>query len=186
VVDPTKPPHPLGPLLDLLPLYAGVTVSGAGKAQLLLDLGALAKAATAPGRAATVLRRGQPRVLLVDDSRIGRENAARILSAAGYQTIGVEDGWEAWELLGERRFDAVVTDLEMPRMDGYELIARIRSEPTLRGLPVLVYSARNSSAARDRALAAGASTVLPKAPGKRGLPEALRALLGDAALTAWA
>jgi chemosensory pili system protein ChpA (sensor histidine kinase/response regulator) len=172
--------RPLGPVLAPLPLYAGVTVSGAGKAQLVLDLGALAEAAHGAGRATGIgARRTQPRVLVVDDSRLSREAAARLLAGAGYHPITAEDGWEAWEMLGERRFDAVVTDLEMPRVDGFELIARIRSEPTLRGLPVVVLSSRTSQATRDRALRAGASTVLPKVPNKRGLAEALAALLGD-------
>ena len=116
--------RPPGPLIGLIPIYGGVTASGAGKAQLVLDLGTLAdiaySAAALPPAAA---RRGQPRVLVVDDSRLAREAAARLLGASGYQTVPAEDGWEAWEMLGERRFDAVVTALEMPRLDGFELIA---------------------------------------------------------------
>ncbi len=172
--------RPLGPLLGQIPLFAGVTVSGAGKAQLVLDLGALAEAAGAPPRpAATSLRRGQPRVLVVDDSRLSREAAARQLAAAGYHPVTADDGFEAWEMMGERRFDAVVTDLEMPRLDGLDLIERIRREPTLRGLPVLVLSSRTSKATRERLLAAGANAVLPKVASKRALADALGAVLGE-------
>jgi chemotaxis protein histidine kinase CheA len=172
--------RPLGPLLGQISLYAGVTISGAGKAQLVLDLAALAEAAHAPPKhASPPLRRGQPRVLVVDDSRLSREAAARVLAAAGYHPVTAEDGWEAWEMLGERRFDAVVTDLEMPRVDGFELITRIRHEPTLRGLPVVVLSSRTSQATRDRAVEAGANVVLPKVPNKRGLADALAALLSE-------
>jgi CheY-like chemotaxis protein len=117
-------------------------------------------------------------VLVVDDSRLARETAARALVAAGLHPVTVEDGWEAWELLGERRFDAVVTDLDMPRVDGFELIARIRREPTLRQLPIVVLSSRTAKTTRDRALAAGANTVLAKGPHRRVLGEAVRALLG--------
>jgi chemotaxis protein histidine kinase CheA/ActR/RegA family two-component response regulator len=173
--------RPLGALLAPLPLYAGVTISGAGKAQLVLDLAALADAAQAPARAATPsLRRGQPRVLVVDDSRLSREAAARVLAAAGYNPVTAEDGWEAWELLGERRFEAVVTDLEMPRLDGFELIGRIRRDATLRGLPVIVLSSRTSQGTRERAIEAGANVVLPKVPNKRGLADAVAALIADA------
>ena len=84
-------------------------------------------------------------------------------------------------MLGERRFDAVVTDLEMPRVDGFELIQRIRREPTVRGLPIIVLSSRTSQAMQARALQVGASTVLPKAPTKRGLGEAITALLASVA-----
>jgi chemosensory pili system protein ChpA (sensor histidine kinase/response regulator) len=174
--------RPPGPLLGLIPLYAGVTASGAGKAQLVLDLGALADAAFGPPRiAAPGPRRGQPRVLIVDDSRMARESAARLLSAAGYQTVAAEDGWDAWEVLGERRFDAVVTGLEMPRVDGFQLIARIRHESTLRGLPIVVLSSRTSQSTRQRALVAGANTFLPKSRYKRSLVEAVASCLREQA-----
>jgi len=174
--------RPPGALLGLIPIYAGVTASGAGKAQLVLDLGALADLAHAgsvpsPGGP----RRGQPRVLVADDSRLAREAAARMLTSAGYQCIVVEDGWEAWETLSERRFDAVVTALEMPRLDGFQLISRIRSEATLRGLPIIVLSSRTSQAARERALAAGANVFLPKSRHRKSLLEAIAACLRDPA-----
>jgi chemosensory pili system protein ChpA (sensor histidine kinase/response regulator) len=175
--------RPPGPLLGLIPLYSGVTASGAGKAQLVLDLGALADAAFGPPRiAAPGPRRGQPRVLIVDDSRMARESAARLLSAAGYQTVAAEDGWDAWEVLGERRFDAVVTGLEMPRVDGFQLIARIRHESTLRGLPIVVLSSRTSQSTRQRALVAGANIFLPKSRYKRSLVEAVASCLREQAL----
>ena len=170
--------RPPGPLIGLVPIYGGVTASGAGKAQLVLDLGALAdiaySAAVLPPAAA---RRGQPRVLVVDDSRLAREAAARLLGASGYQTVLAEDGWEAWEILGERRFDAVVTALEMPRLDGFELIGRIRREPTLRGLPIVVLSSRTSQAAREKAVNAGANVFLPKSRHRRSMVAAVDACL---------
>jgi CheY-like chemotaxis protein len=172
--------RPPGPLIGLIPIYAGVTASGAGKAQLVLDLGALADiaydSAALPPAAA---RRGQPRVLVVDDSRLALEVAARLLASSGYQTVPAEDGWEAWEMLGERRFDAVVTALEMPRLDGYELIARIRREPTLRGLPIVVLSSRTSQVARERAIAAGANVFLPKSRHRRSMVAAVDACLRE-------
>jgi chemotaxis protein histidine kinase CheA/ActR/RegA family two-component response regulator len=172
--------RPPGPLIGLIPFYSGVTASGAGKAQLVLDLGALADvaySATEPTTAAP--RRGQPRVLVVDDSRLARETGVRLLTAAGYQAVAAEDGWEAWEVLSERRFDAVVTALEMPRLDGYQLIARIRREATLRGLPIVVLSSRTSQGARDRVLAAGANVFLPKSRHRRSLVAAVTACLNQ-------
>jgi len=167
-----------GPLIGLIPFYSGVTASGAGKAQLVLDLGALADvaySATEPTSAAP--RRGQPRVLVVDDSRLAREAGVRLLTTAGYQAVAAEDGWEAWEVLSERRFDAVVTALEMPRLDGYQLIARIRREATLRGLPIVVLSSRTSQGARDRVLSAGANVFLPKSRHRRSLVAAVASCL---------
>jgi chemotaxis protein histidine kinase CheA/ActR/RegA family two-component response regulator len=172
--------RPPGPLIGLIPIYAGVTASGAGKAQLVLDLGALADTAYSPSALPPAApRRGHPRVLVVDDSRLAREAATRLLAAAGYQSVAAEDGWEAWEILGERRFDAVVTALEMPRLDGFQLIARIRREATLRGLPIIVLSSRTSQAARERALAVGADVFLPKSRHRRSLVEAVAACLRD-------
>jgi chemotaxis protein histidine kinase CheA len=170
--------RPPGPLIGLIPFYSGVTASGAGKAQLVLDLGALADVAYAGTEPTTAPpRRGQPRVLVVDDSRLAREAGVRLLSAAGYQAVAAEDGWEAWEVLSERRFDAVVTALEMPRLDGFQLITRIRREATLRGLPIVVLSSRTSQAARDRVLAAGANVFLPKSRHRRSLVAAVTACL---------
>jgi chemosensory pili system protein ChpA (sensor histidine kinase/response regulator) len=170
--------RPPGPLIGLIPIYAGVTASGAGKAQLVLDLGALADIAYSPSASAPAApRRGQPRILVVDDSRLAREACVRMLLTAGYQAVAGEDGWEAWELLSERRFDAVVTALEMPRLDGFQLIARIRREATLRGLPIVVLSARTSKAARERAMAAGANVFLPKSRQRKSLVAAVAACL---------
>jgi DNA-binding response OmpR family regulator len=146
----------------------------------VLDLGALADITYSGAEpVAPAPRRGQPRILVVDDSRLAREAATRLLNAAGYQAIASEDGWEAWEMLGERRFDAVVTALEMPRLDGFELIARIRREATLRGLPIIVLSSRTSQPARDRALSAGADVFLPKGRHRRSLVEAVAACLQE-------
>jgi chemosensory pili system protein ChpA (sensor histidine kinase/response regulator) len=117
-------------------------------------------------------------VLVADDSRLAREGTARVLIASGFQALTAEDGWEAWEMLGERRFDALITDLEMPRMDGFELIARVRQEPTLKELPIVVMSSRTARASRDRALAAGANAILPKDPHKKVLLETVVGLLG--------
>ncbi len=173
--------RPPGPLLGMMSLYSGVTASGAGKAQLVLDLGILADAAYAPTPpTAASPRRGQPRILVADSSRLAREAAARLLSAGGFQSVAAEDGWEAWEVLGERRFDALVTALEMPRIDGFELITRIRREPTLRDLPIVVLSSRTSPSTRQRALATGADVFLPKGRHRRSLVETITACLEEA------
>jgi chemosensory pili system protein ChpA (sensor histidine kinase/response regulator) len=172
---------PLGPVLGVLPLFAGATISGGGKAQLVFDVGALAEAAHAPARVpAPAARRAAARVLVADDSRLTREGTARVLVASGLQALTAEDGWEAWEMLGERRFDALITDLEMPRLDGFELIERVRQEATLKELPIVVMSSRTARASRAKALAAGANAVLPKTPQKKLLVDTITALLARA------
>lgn len=150
----------LGPLLSPLPLYAGGTISGSGKVQLILDPAALVRlaypeAAAAPGRAAG-------RVLVADDSRAVREAMALLLERAGYQVDLADTGLAAWRLLGRAHYDALVTDLEMPEMGGFELIERVRGDALLAELPVVIISSRATPAARTRALGLGVIAVLAK------------------------
>jgi chemosensory pili system protein ChpA (sensor histidine kinase/response regulator) len=178
----------LGPLLGSLALFAGATISGAGKVQLVLDVAELAARADPAGGAGRL--RGVPsvepaaratqeqgreasageaagaaepthRVLVVDDSRSARETAARILLRGGYHVDAAVDGGEAWALLAERRYDVVVTDLEMPGTDGYALLALLRRDPDKARLPVVVISSQQGDA-RTRALDGGARAFLNK------------------------
>jgi chemosensory pili system protein ChpA (sensor histidine kinase/response regulator) len=148
----------LGPLLSPLPLYAGGTISGSGKVQLILDPAALVRLAypeTTPGRAAG-------RVLVVDDSRVVREAMALVLERAGYQVDLADTGLAGWRMLGRAHYDALVTDLEMPEMGGLELIERVRGDALLSALPVVIISSRASEVARRRADGLGVVAVLAK------------------------
>ncbi|HEY2746351.1 MAG TPA: response regulator [Polyangia bacterium] len=171
----------LGPLFANLPLYAGATISGAGKVQLILDVARLAEVARhgvhhdRPARA-----HGLPRVLVVDDSRAIREAALLILAQGGYAADAVPDGWDAWELLQDRPFHALVTDLEMPRLDGWELIARVRRSPELVALPIIVVSSR-AAATRVRVLAAGADAVVDKPLRRKALLDAVDGAVSERA-----
>jgi chemotaxis protein histidine kinase CheA len=163
----------LGPLLVKLPLYAGATISGAGKVQLILDvahLGQLARRGVRTQRPSRAL--GPPRVLVVDDSRSIREAAALILAQGGYAADAAADGLDAWEILQDEPYDALVTDLEMPRLDGYALIARVRRSPVLVTLPVVVVSSR-ADETRDHVLAAGADDVVEKPLKRKRLLDAI-------------
>ena len=165
----------LGPLLGALPLFAGATISGAGKVQLILDVATLAQHAGSPVSlgARPTGAVGGPRVLLADDSRSLRETAALLLAQGGYRVETVADGWEAWELLQDRRFDILLTDGEMPRLDGYELTAKLRRHPALRAMPVVVMTSRAAEPSRARALAAGADQFLPKPLRRKPLLDAV-------------
>jgi chemotaxis protein histidine kinase CheA len=171
----------LGPLFAKLPLYAGATISGAGKVQLILDVARLAEVARhgvhhdRPARAD-----GLPRVLVVDDSRAIREAALLILGQGGYAADAVADGWDAWELLQDRPFHALVTDLEMPRLDGWELIARVRRSAELAGLPIIVVSSR-AAATRVRVLGTGADAVVDKPLRRKALLDAVAGAVSERA-----
>jgi chemotaxis protein histidine kinase CheA len=165
----------LGPLLSPLPLYAGGTISASGKVQLILDPAALVRMAypdAAAPRAARISSAG--RVLVADDSRAVREAMALLLERAGYQVDSAASGLAAWRMLGRAHYDALVTDLEMPEMGGVELIERLRADPVLAPLPVVVVSSRVTEAARARALALGAVDVLDKPVSTEALLAALR------------
>jgi CheY-like chemotaxis protein len=168
----------LGPLLTGLPFYAGATISGAGKVQLILDVSTLAAEArrgvrtARPGHAP-----GPRRVLIADDSRSIREAASLILAQGGYAVEAVPDGWDAWEMLQDRPFDLLLTDLEMPRLDGHELIGRVRRSPDLAQLPILVISSRTADAMRARVQQAGANGFVGKPLRKKALLDAIDAAL---------
>src|SRR5213594_1226189 len=143
---------PLGEFLTGVGPYGGASVGADARVTLLLDPGALvetaarAKAVTrvacrreAAAGEATAPRR---RVLLVDDSVSVRRFVGQMLEKAGFDVTTAGDGADAMARLAEAAFDVVVTDLEMPRVNGYELIDDVRRRPATRSLPVIVLTTR--------------------------------------------
>jgi len=106
--------------------------------------------------------RGAARILLVDDSRVTREMERRLLEDAGFLVVVAADGAEALECLGAQEFDCVVTDIEMPGLDGFELTGRLRSSERFAHLPIVVVSTRDRPEDRLRGLQAGADAYLTK------------------------
>lgn len=102
------------------------------------------------------------RVLLADDSVTTRTLEKSILESAGYEVITAPDGEQAFKLLQERGADIVVSDVEMPRLDGFGLTEAIRKSPRFRELPVVLLTALSSEDDRARGLAAGADAYLVK------------------------
>jgi chemosensory pili system protein ChpA (sensor histidine kinase/response regulator) len=147
---------PLGAFLDGVGPYGGASVGADGQVTLLLDPGALvesaglaaagtrARARPAPRRHDTVdrLRPSRRRVLLVDDSVSIRRFVGQMLEKAGLDVTTAGDGVEALTRLAEASYDIVVTDLEMPRVNGYELIDDLRRRAATRDLPVVVLTTR--------------------------------------------
>jgi two-component system, chemotaxis family, sensor kinase CheA len=115
----------------------------------------------APG-AAAVRAPARLHVLLVDDSLVTREMERRLLEDAGFDVAVAADAGEALSRLGADRFDCVVTDVEMPGMDGYALTRHLRGVPQLAHLPVVVVSTRERPEDRLRGLEAGADAYLTK------------------------
>jgi chemosensory pili system protein ChpA (sensor histidine kinase/response regulator) len=101
-------------------------------------------------------------IVLADDSISVRKFVGRMLEKAGYRVRLACDGLEALEIVSQTRCDLVVTDLEMPRANGYELLSHLRQNPETRGIPVMVVTSRAGAKHRERALKEGASTFLTK------------------------
>ncbi len=102
------------------------------------------------------------RILLVDDSMVTREMERRLLEDAGFHVSAASDAQEALALLAEESFDCVVTDIEMPGMDGFELTAHLRGVEHFAQLPIIVVSTRDRADDRLRGLKVGADAYLTK------------------------
>jgi chemosensory pili system protein ChpA (sensor histidine kinase/response regulator) len=119
-------------------------------------------------------------VVLVDDSISVRKFVGRMLEKAGYRVRLASDGLEALEIVGQMRCNLIVTDLEMPRTNGYELLAHLRQDEKLRGLPVMVVTSRAGAKHRDRAMKEGAVAFMTKPVQEEPFLTAVMRLIGPA------
>jgi two-component system sensor histidine kinase and response regulator WspE len=102
------------------------------------------------------------RVLIVDDSLTVRELERKLLGNYGYEVEVAVDGMDGWNTLRSGRFDLVVTDVDMPRMDGIELVSLINRDANLKSIPVVIVSYKDRDQDRQRGLEAGAAYYLTK------------------------
>ncbi len=170
----------LGPLLPHLEVVAGASVEPDGSVVLVLDPPGLIARARRPRPARAVPARAAPgpregdgaptsrrprqraRILVVDDSLAVREMQRSILQRAGYEVGTAANGDEAMADLVEAGADLVLTDVEMPRLDGFALIEQIRAQPALAGLPVVILTSHGRAEDRRRGLLAGANAYVVK------------------------
>ena len=121
------------------------------------------------------------RILVADDSLTVRELERKLLANHGYAVETAVDGADAWNSLRAGSYDLLVTDIDMPRMDGIELVRLIRADARLRDLPVVVVSYKDRPEDRARGLEAGADFYLPKSSYEdESLLRAARELIGEA------
>ncbi|PKQ41646.1 hybrid sensor histidine kinase/response regulator [Pseudomonas sp. YY-1] len=143
----------------------------------LLDTGHLERVDHASHARQTVSKR----VLVVDDSLTVRELERKLLLSRGYQVSVAVDGMDGWNALRAETFDLLITDIDMPRMDGIELVTLVRQDPRLRSLPVMVVSYKDREEDRRRGLEAGADYYLAKASfHDEALLDAVQTLIGEA------
>jgi chemosensory pili system protein ChpA (sensor histidine kinase/response regulator) len=197
----------LGEYLRRVKLFPGTTIAPDGSLILLIDLNrmvatepnerravqasASASRVFAPGSAAiargtipteAIDRVDQERVIVVaDDSISVRKFVGRMLEKNGYRAKLAADGLEAAELVSQVGCHLVITDLEMPRMTGYELMAQLRQSPATKRIPVMVVTSRAGAKHRDRALKEGASAFLTKPVQEDQLLAAIEQLIGTEA-----
>lgn len=168
VGDQTVLAKNLEPPLIRIPNVAGATIRGDGSVLLTLNPIDLLRRASSlgPNRAAALAadsaRRAAPRVLLVDDSFTTRALERSVLEAAGFSVVAVADAEAALVELDADAFDAVVSDVSMPGMNGFDLCAKIRKTERTRALPVVLVTSLGSDADRRRGLEAGADAYVAK------------------------
>ncbi len=148
----------------------GVAMLGSGEAVLVLQPDYLVRSANGrTGLPEPAAQAGRYTVLVVDDSATTRLLHQSALEAAGFSVITANDGESAVRLLGSCAFDAVVTDIRMPKISGLELCRAIRANPRLEHLPVLLCTELEGEEDRQQGLASGATAFLPKSEWERGL-----------------
>jgi two-component system chemotaxis sensor kinase CheA len=161
----------LGRLLPRLDVLAGASVEPDGSILLVLDAPGLidrARQSRAPVRDSPDADHGgggtphRGALLVVDDALTVRELERSILERAGYVVRTAGDGVEALARLAEESADLVLTDVEMPRMDGFALTEAIRAHPALANVPVLILTSRTSEEDRQRGLEVGADGYIVK------------------------
>lgn len=182
--------QPLDPRLGKVRDISAAALMEDGAPVLILDvedmLHSIEKLAS-DGRLTTCLDpaggppRRPKRVLAVDDSLTVRELERKLLTNRGYVTDLAVDGLEAWNALQAGGYDLVITDVEMPRLDGIELAARIKKDPRLQSVPVLIVSYKEAEDDRLRGLQAGADYYLTKGAFQdEALLQAVTDLIGEA------
>ncbi|MBA3501222.1 MAG: response regulator, partial [Deltaproteobacteria bacterium] len=170
---------PLDPLLAPLTLYAGATISGSGKVQLILDPAQLVRRAYPNAPETTLSDAGSMpmvlagRALVVDDSRAIREAMTSMLGREGWIVDVAEDGARALQMTRQMRYDLIVTDLEMPELGGFDLIARLRKDERFKSTPIVIITSRANPEHRRRAREMGVRALVAKPITRRKLLEAL-------------
>ena len=158
---------PLGNHVAHMDGIAGATIRGNGTVVLILDLAELwladdAYQEVAESESVPVEAPCPPLIMVVDDSLTVRKVTARNLSRHGMEVVMAKDGVDALDHVNKRLPDLMLVDIEMPRMDGYELTKQIRSDPATKDIPIVIITSRAGTKHKEKALSLGANDYLTK------------------------
>jgi chemosensory pili system protein ChpA (sensor histidine kinase/response regulator) len=162
----------IGAQLARVPGVTGAAVLGSGETVLILnpvlltqryfEEAAQLKSAEPPAFEAAAAPERQRNILVVDDSLTVRKITDRLLTREGYKVVVAKDGIEALEKLREQVPDVMITDVEMPRMDGFDLTRNVRAEVALKNLPIIMITSRTAEKHRQHATELGVDVFLGK------------------------
>jgi chemosensory pili system protein ChpA (sensor histidine kinase/response regulator) len=157
---------PVGPQVASMPGIFGATIMGDGSVVVILDIAPLVRRqATLPRDhtpAPVVEARRVPLVMVVDDSVTMRKVTGRVLERHNFEVGTAKDGIDALERMADRVPDLMLLDIEMPRMDGYELATQMKADPRLRDVPIIMITSRTGEKHRQRAFEIGVQRYLGK------------------------
>jgi chemosensory pili system protein ChpA (sensor histidine kinase/response regulator) len=177
----------LGPQISGIRGIAGATILGDGRIVVILDMGSLVRGEWRPRQVdAPVLdpRDRRTFALVVDDSITVRRVTQRLLERNGMRVLTAKDGVDAISLLQTHVPDIILLDVEMPRMDGYEVAAHVRADPRLKGIPIVMITSRVTEKHRARAIELGVDDYLGKPYQETQLLDAIEPLIHGASAVA--
>lgn len=177
----------VGPQMGAIRWIAGATILGDGRVVLILDVPTLTR-----GETITISQKVSTQVtevveetsiaktiMVVDDSITVRKVTARLLKRQGMEVLTAKDGLDAVGQLQEHTPDLMLLDVEMPRMDGYELATQVRNNPDLKHIPIIMITSRTGTKHRDKAEKIGINRYLGKPFNETELLENINALLAE-------
>ena len=170
----------LGPQISAIRGIAGATILGDGRIVVILDMGSLVRSEWRARPTETVVLDQRDRrtfALVVDDSITVRRVTQRLLERNGMRVITAKDGVDAVSMLQENMPDIILLDIEMPRMDGYEVAAHVRNDPRLKHIPIVMITSRTSEKHRARAIELGVDDYLGKPYQESQLLDAIEPLV---------
>jgi chemosensory pili system protein ChpA (sensor histidine kinase/response regulator) len=172
---------PLGAQLSSVTGVSGATILGDGRVVMILDLAAIVRMSgkrVLPDKELAAQDKGRLLVMVVDDSITVRKVTTRLLERQGFEVLTAKDGIDAMSALQDRLPDMMLLDIEMPRMDGFELASHMRNDERLRHIPITMITSRTGDKHRERAREIGIDHYLGKPYQEHELLETINRLVG--------